>query len=247
MIDLSTQINVGLAQILGMVAVLSAVLMWRMATLETLWNQIDLLQKYRITGYAPSWVDKAYVQRWFELGIGVVSLITSYFVFSETYHYLTLTNVLAEASSTWDFAGLERLRVHAETTKQEALKVGFMSIVVLAFGWLLPLLLHTPSIVPTDIPEKVHPHLIPADWESSPAGLWENRIRETILDSGDAKVRDLLLEAYGSGSWRSHWSKWATASLAFHWHETRSELDTRSGTGEPRTAADAVRIVKDSV
>ncbi len=218
MTDLTAGLHIRLIQILSLLAVVAALFVWRANTLPGLLDQLSLLNRWRRTGFAPPWLNRVLWSRILELAFwGPTGVGIPLFCLNAS-DYLSLMDRLVMASSSLDFAMVQRLAHHADQVKQISIRLGFQTLFTLLAGWLLTICLHPRSVAEDDIPSDTNPSIIPADWDEAPAAMWEYRIERAFIElSGpDSSRAEELKRARDSGRWRSDWPTWTRCVVGYH-------------------------------
>ncbi len=237
------EVDLGLTQMLGLIAVIAALVVWRIGAVRMLVD--DYLREVRRvrSGYAEEAVWNAVYKSRVEGALRMVAIVGCGWFFYETYHYLSHVNELLQSEATLDMALFAALQEHAESVKSEAVVLAFVASLVMLLDWLVGLLWRSRSFEEGDIPKDAHAHVIPEEWNTAPTVLWDERIREARkrlqtaeaeaqkrqeagkgsdalrVEEENSRWRQEWLAGLGSEdaelSWRDEWPVWARCVVAY--------------------------------
>jgi hypothetical protein len=218
MLDLTDEFRVSVAMILGMIAVLATLLVWRERDIPQTIQQLKILYQFKRTGLASASIERS--MRRLIVGVALFSvgfgLCVVFFIYC--FHYLTVIGLLIGKSGALDLGLFERLKDHAEGVRNDAVNIGTIAIFTLLGDWILAIFSRSQHIQidVKAIPKESHPYTVLSDWWAAPAALWEQRIDHAANWVGGApNLRNDLQAILRSGAWRRDWASWAKCAGAY--------------------------------
>ena len=219
MADLSLEIQVGLAEILGLVAVVASLLIWRMGEFPQLFKQIRLHSAFIETGLAPQRIYKARYKLLLHGLLRISGIVGCLVFFGKTYHYLDLVRLLVAHSASVDSGLFERLQAHTENEKTDLVLLGFISSSLFALDWIVALLLTSGvrHVEEQDVPSYSHLYMVPEQWRTAFTAMWEDRIeRASAHFNGRQELKRELEAARETRGWHADWPTWAKCVAGYH-------------------------------
>jgi len=215
--DYTLEVQVGLAEILGLLAIVAAILIWRGPEFTRMQAQLRLLTAYEETGLAPKKIRALRYKMIARILLLTVGTFGAFNVFWFTFHYIDVVHRLVQNAATGTMGMFSRLQSHAETDKSYLVLLAFVVSSIFILEWLASLFLSSPlgELTPQAIPTAIHSHIIPSDEILAFSPFWEDRIAASarILKSCPA-LRQSLEYALKTGEWQQDWPTWTTCVVA---------------------------------
>ena len=233
MLDLTDEFRVSVAMILGMIAALATLLVWREKDIPQTIQQLKILFLHSRTGLASPSIERSMRILIVGIALFIVGFSLCVVFFSYAFHYMKVIGLLIGKSGALDLGLFERLKLHAEGIRNDAVSIGRIAIFVLLGDWIFAVFSRSSHIqIEADaIPEETHPYMVLDDWRAAPAALWEHRIEYAAkLLSGMPQLESELVTTLESGAWRREWTSWATCAAAY-------QFSVFNSLGNPRTSA----------
>lgn len=226
-VTLSLQIS--LAQILSLLAVVTTIFLARISTLQDLKDELIRIWKFRQTGFSPNWVQRSFYLRLIDAALWIFCFVSIAQFYVKVSDYLFLMDNLVGIAAALDYGLLTRLSLHAGQVKHSAIRLGFQTLWLLGIRFTFTLLLTARSVGTK--PACSHPYGLPAEWAAAPAAMWEQRIEQAafLLCSDSPALANELAAARLGGTWRSDWKVWTKCVIGYHIAATRMFRDQPEG------------------
>lgn len=180
MSDFTLEIQIGLAIVLGLDAIVLSFLIWRGPDIATIKSELLMLSQNAALSLSPKETHYYQLKLIVQLILLVTGVLFSLITFWETYHYLEIVHDLVNKSHNSDLAYFFRLQLHAEATKDSAMNIGFITILFFCTSWLLELLPYPSNFNFTEIKKLPLLHEFIYITQNEPFEvLWNRRIKES--------------------------------------------------------------------
>jgi hypothetical protein len=215
--DLSLEIQVGLAAVVGFVAMVASLLIWRGSEFRNLFSQLSLYSSFVETGLAPEPAVRARYKLLAQGVLQVLGILGCMVFFWNSYHYLELVRLLVAHSVSVDFGLFERLKIHTEIVKTDLVLLGFVISFIFALEWLTALFITSriEHIEQSDIPVDIHLYQVPSLWRMAFTAMWVGRLERACTYFKDSPKEADLESVRQTRNWQSDWPTWATAVTGY--------------------------------
>jgi hypothetical protein len=229
--ELADEFRVSVAMILGMIAVLATLLVWRERDIPQTAQQIRLLYLYRRTGLAPVQIDRSLTRLLWGSSFFIIGFFLCAVFFYYSFHYFSVIRLLISKSGSLDLGVFDRLRSHADVIRNETVTMGTVAILTLLLDWIMSVVFRTQhfAIGIDAVPRDSHAFVVSRDWEEAPAALWEHRISLMAEWYNKCQSKNDFLDESSTTLWRQDWVSWARCVSSYQ-SFVRLQPDSNSST-----------------
>jgi hypothetical protein len=201
----------GIAEVLGAVAVLVAVFLWRTGNTNTLVAEIIALRVDLARGDPRPRVRHRYIKANVRAVVQVLALVSCAHALYDTYRYLSTIDYVS-ANRFLDTSILQTLIERIELLRIHCISVICVSVLCLAIDWAGELLMQ--ERLPRWSRKLPRAYVLPPLWRTAPEALWEWRITRL---SGRIAASD-------SDDWKAKWIAWASAVSIYEQIAAQEEM-----------------------
>lgn len=211
----SPSIDVSLAELFGVTALVISFLISRVSDSEALLSTVKYCRKYLNTGFESIHISSLLYSCATIVFVRMISIIVALLSFYHTFYFIYVVDWIVGKEVSIDLAHSIHLLSLSEKTKDLAISYSIYGTAGFVLDWILSLYArwtkeNLPSLV---VPEATHVHAIPRNWEAAPAAQWEERIEEILAIDyrANEEMNGMLID----GSWRTDWKKWSECVSAY--------------------------------
>ena len=209
-------LDIGLAEVIGLAAIVLALLVSRIRDIEFVYHQVVLTRRFLRTWVSARLIAKSHITYVSLIVLKLLGIAVSILFLSYCYRYLNLSDIVSSQFESMDSAIIQSIWDYARITKSKCLLVGSITVALLLIEWLILIIVspYLTRLKSSDIPSTPHP-FSPKRTGSSWRATWNYRI-EIAAGIIPPQESEELFDARSSGSWDRDWAQWTKAVIAWH-------------------------------
>jgi hypothetical protein len=215
-------IEIDLAQVIGLIALLLTILIWRSkSTLQILKKAEHYLRIYRAGFYS----GKAFVGlslRVTQLLSQFVAIVLCLYVAYVTFNYFGRIESLFDPRISLDIGIQNRIWALAESLKDKIVRFSFVAGALFIVDWFFGLLVtfmndqKLEAVLQEAARIPFHVYSVSPSGRSMPAAMWQDRIESVQRAGGEYGLDKIdIQEILEEDKWRRNWSTWSRCVLLY--------------------------------